>query len=41
MQNGKIVKEGIPVEIIDEVEKYGVRLPCSVKLGKGIVSWLD
>jgi len=41
MQNGQIVNSGIPENIIMDVEKYGIRIPCSVKLGKGVVSWLD
>lgn len=41
MQNGKIVNSGSPEQIIAGVEQYGIRTPCSVKLGKGVVSWLD
>lgn len=41
MHNGRIVKDGSPGEIIPEVEKYGVREPCSCRLGQGITSWLS
>jgi len=41
MQRGRIVQSGSPAGIIMDVEQYGIRMPCSVKLGKGVVSWLD
>ncbi|MCG8334308.1 MAG: energy-coupling factor ABC transporter ATP-binding protein [Proteobacteria bacterium] len=40
-ENGSIVKTGSPLEILEIVEQYGVRLPCSAKLGQGIQSWLN
>lgn len=41
MENGGIVEDGLPAEIIDRVERYGVRSPCSNRLGKGFISWLN
>lgn len=40
-QKGRIVEEGDPSSIISSVENYGVREPCSSKLGHGISSWLN
>lgn len=41
LQNGEIVLEGDPSAILSQVENYGVREPCSSKLGKGIQPWLS
>ncbi len=40
-ENGSIVKTGSPPAVLEIVEQYGVRLPCSAKLGHGIQSWLN
>ena len=39
MANGRVVKDGKPAEIIDGIEHYGIRPPCSVQMGKGIRPW--
>ena len=39
MQNGAIVRDGSPEEIVPETEQFGVRAPCSVQLGRGIQAW--
>lgn len=39
MANGRVVEDGIPEQIVERVEQYGVRPPCSVQLGKGIQPW--
>jgi len=39
MAKGRVVKDGIPAEVIGGVERYGIRQPCSVQLGLGIRSW--
>jgi biotin transport system ATP-binding protein len=41
MQNGRIVKDGLPHVILPEVEKYGVRQPCDARLGMELRSWLN
>ena len=41
MQNGKIVKDGAPAEIVDDIETYGVRAPCASHLGMEVRSWLN
>jgi len=41
MQKGKIVRDGVPVELIGELETFGVRAPCASHLGMEICSWLN
>jgi biotin transport system ATP-binding protein len=41
MKSGRIVRDGIPSEVIKEAEVFGVREPCSSRLGMGIHSWLN
>jgi biotin transport system ATP-binding protein len=41
MKSGRIVRDGIPSEVIKEAEVFGVREPCSSRLGMGINSWLN
>ena len=41
MQKGKIVKDGVPAEIVGDIETYGVRAPCASHLGMEIRSWLN
>ena len=41
MHGGKIVRDGIPADILDDVEAYGVRKPCSIRLGLEAESWLN
>ncbi len=41
LEKGMIVRDGSPQDIIAEVEQFGVREPCSSKLGQGIQSWLN
>jgi biotin transport system ATP-binding protein len=41
MQNGKIVRDGIPAETVGELEIYGVRAPRTSQLGLEVCSWLN
>jgi biotin transport system ATP-binding protein len=41
MQKGKIVRDGIPAEIVGELEIYGVRAPRTSQLGLEVCSWLN
>ncbi|MDJ0816752.1 MAG: ATP-binding cassette domain-containing protein [Desulfobacterales bacterium] len=41
MHGGKIVRDGIPAEIMCDVEAFGVRKPCSFRLGLEADSWLN
>lgn len=39
LQEGTIVRSGPPQEVAHELGRYGVRPPCSVLLGKGLMPW--
>jgi biotin transport system ATP-binding protein len=41
MHSGKIVRDGIPAEIMCDVEAFGVRKPCSIRQGLEADSWLN
>ena len=41
MHGGKIVRDGIPAEIMGDAEDFGVRKPCSLRLGLEAESWLN
>ena len=40
MQQGKIVRDGVPGEIVNDIESLGVRAPCAAHLGLEVRSWL-
>ena len=40
MEHGRIVLDGRPETVINDIEKYGIRPPCSVLLGRGVQPWL-
>ena len=39
MAEGRVVKDGKPAEMLGDIERHGIRLPCSVRLGRGIRPW--
>lgn len=41
MQKGKIVRDGVPAEIIGNIETFGVRAPCASRQGMEVLSWLN
>ena len=41
MQKGKIVRDGVPDEIVSDIETFGVRAPCASHLGMEVRSWLN
>ena len=41
MQNGKIIRDGVPADIMTDFEAFGVRTPCSFRLGLEVESWLN
>lgn len=41
MHGGKIVRDGTPADIVNDVESFGVRKPCAFRLGLGAESWLN
>ena len=41
MQKGRVVEDGEPSNVIKEIERYGIRPPCSVQFGMGIRPWVS
>ncbi|MFO7714934.1 energy-coupling factor ABC transporter ATP-binding protein [Desulfosarcina sp.] len=41
MANGRVVEDGVPAQVVGGIERYGIRPPCSVKLGRGIQPWVN
>lgn len=41
MERGRVVRDGIPAEVVVGIEQYGIRPPCSVQLGRGIQPWVS
>lgn len=39
LRQGRLVRSGPPQEVALELGRYGVRPPCSVLLGKGLMPW--
>lgn len=40
MNNGKVVRDGLPAELLGETEAFGVREPCASRMGMEIEPWL-
>jgi biotin transport system ATP-binding protein len=41
ISRGKIVRQGSPLELMGEIETYGIRQPCEHRLGMELSSWLS
>ena len=41
MHDGKIARDGIPIDVMDDLETFGVRKPCAFRLGVEAESWLN
>jgi biotin transport system ATP-binding protein len=41
MKDGKVVKDGMPSQLLGELESYGIREPCASRLGMEVPSWLN
>lgn len=41
MDTGRVVRDGVPAEVVVGIEQYGIRPPCSIQLGKGIQPWVS
>ena len=41
MAKGRIVADGSPAVTIVDIQRYGIRPPCSVQLGQGIRPWVN
>jgi len=39
MEQGRVVRDGPPAEVVVGIEQYGIRPPCSIQFGKGIQPW--
>ena len=40
MQKGRIVRDGSPYQIIDDIENFGVRIPCAIRFGQEVIPWI-
>jgi biotin transport system ATP-binding protein len=41
MAHGRVVKDGSPADVVSGIERYGIRSPCTVQLGRGIRPWVN
>jgi biotin transport system ATP-binding protein len=41
MKNGSVVKDGIPSQLLGNLEAFGIREPCAFRLGMEVPSWLS
>jgi biotin transport system ATP-binding protein len=41
MQDGGIVKDGSPSQLLGDLETFGIREPCASRLGMEVYSWLN
>lgn len=41
MKNGKVVRDGLPSQLLGELETFGIREPCASRLGMEIPSWVN
>ena len=41
MKDGKVLKDGIPSQLLRELEAFGIREPCASRLGMEVQSWLN
>ena len=41
MDQGRVVKEGKPADLLKCLERFGVREPCASRLGMELVPWLN
>jgi biotin transport system ATP-binding protein len=41
MQDGGIVREGLPSQLLGNLEAFGIREPCASRLGMEVRSWLN
>jgi biotin transport system ATP-binding protein len=39
MEHGCVVRDGRPEEVVKGIEHFGVRSPCSVRYGMGLLPW--
>jgi len=41
MKDGSVVKDGIPSQLLGNLEAFGIREPCTFRLGMEVPSWLS
>jgi biotin transport system ATP-binding protein len=41
MENGRIVRDGLPSQLLKELEAFGIREPLPSRLGMEVYSWLN
>ena len=41
MSEGRVVRDGVPEEMVLGIERFGIRPPCSLQMGRGIQPWLS
>ena len=41
MSAGRVVGDGAPGDVLDGIERFGIRPPCSFQLGRGIQPWVN
>lgn len=41
LDRGRVAADGVPETILPGIEEFGIRLPCSVKMGRPLESWLN
>lgn len=41
MAEGTVVRDGKPAEVVEDIECFGIRPPCSLQMGRGIQPWLS
>ncbi|MGD9334657.1 MAG: ABC transporter ATP-binding protein [Desulfobacterales bacterium] len=41
MKDGRVVKDGIPSQLLGDLEVFGIREPCASRLGMEVPSWLN
>ncbi len=41
LSEGVVARDGKPADVVADVERFGVRKPCCVRMGMGIESWLN
>ncbi len=41
MAHGRVVEDGAPDNLLTDIERHGIRLPCSLRLGMGIRPWAN
>jgi biotin transport system ATP-binding protein len=41
LDQGRMAADGAPETILPGIETFGIRLPCSVRMGRPLESWLN